>query len=267
MYTRTVSDARATTVPDQTRSRRFDAIICDIDGCLCPEDSGPMDAAALTTIAEHNRLAQSLGDRPVLTLCSGRPQPFVEAICRLIGNATLPCVAENGVWIYHPASNRYEMDPRITPDHLDLVNEAWRWIDGRFGSEGVVAQPGKAAAISLFHADTAFLRSIVPKIQAHFKGRAWPMRVSMTWLYINCDLSFVSKASALDRLMEQTGLTRDRCAGIGDTPADLAIADRVARFACPANAHEQIRQRADLVATRPEAAGVVEIIGQIESAG
>src|SRR5512134_2563031 len=97
--------------------RRFDAVISDIDGCLSPESSTPMNAAALAQIAEHNRLAQESGDRPVLTVCSGRPQPFAEAMCRLLANRTLPCVAENGVWMYSPADNRYEMDPAITPAH------------------------------------------------------------------------------------------------------------------------------------------------------
>ena len=74
-------------------TRRYDAVICDIDGCLAPETSTPIDAPGLARIAEHNRLAQEAGDRPVVTLCSGRPEPFVEAICRTIGNRTLPAIA------------------------------------------------------------------------------------------------------------------------------------------------------------------------------
>ncbi len=243
--------------------RRFDAVISDIDGCLAPEDSGPMDAAGLSRIAEHNRIAQERGDRPVVTVCSGRPQPFAEAVCRLIGNRTLPCVAENGVWLYSPADNRYDMDPAITEAHLAAVEEARAWVRRELGPRGVVMQPGKSASISLYHADTAFLRSLEGGVREEFQRSGWPLRVSMTWLYINCDLAQVSKATGLDRLMAATGLRRERLAGIGDTSSDAAIADRVSFFACPSNAVGSLRPRAHYVSRHEEVAGVLDILERL----
>ncbi len=248
---------------ERSRGRRFDAVISDIDGCLAPEDSGPMEAAALARVADHNRMAQEAGDRPVVTVCSGRPQPFAEAVCRLIGNRTLPCVAENGVWLYHPADNRYDMDPRITDGHLAAVDEARAWVRRALGPRGVTIQPGKAASIPLYHPDTPFLRSLEGRVREEFARRAWPLRVSLTWLYINCDLEFVSKATALDRLLAATGLRRERLAGIGDTPGDSAIAERVSFFACPANADEGLKARAQYVSPRPEVQGVLDILGRL----
>lgn len=243
--------------------RDYDAVICDIDGCLAPEASEPMNAAALARVAAHNRLAQERGDRPVVTVCSGRPQPFAEAVCRLIGNRTLPCVAENGVWLYHPADNRYEMEPSITDGHLAAVREAAGWVRTDLGPRGVSIQPGKAASISLFHADTALLRSLERPVRDEFARRGWPLRVSMTWLYINCDLEHVSKGTGLDRILSGSGLRRERLAGIGDTMGDAAIADRVAFFACPANADERLRARASYVSPRPEAEGVIDILARL----
>lgn len=240
---------------------RFDAIVCDIDGCLSPEHSGPMNAHALARIADHNQQSQDRRDRPVLTLCSGRPQPFAEAMCRLIGNRTLPIVCENGVWIYDPATNEYLMDPAITPGHLDMIAEGTRWVRRELGPKGVTIQPGKAASISLYHADTSILRGLMPKIERTFTREGWTLRVSMTWLYINCDLAHVSKSSGVHRLMQLTGLTRERLAGIGDTTSDLAIRENVAWFACPSNAQDELKRHADFVAARPEAEGVLEIIG------
>lgn len=240
--------------------RRYDAVICDIDGCLSPEHSGPMDVASLALIADHNRLAQDRGDRPVLTLCTGRPQPFAEAMCRLLANRTVPIVCENGVWLYDPATNEYVMDPAITPENLEHVAAAAAWVRRDLGPRGVAIQPGKAASVSLYHKDTQFLRSLAPEVERRFRDEGWNLRVSMTWLYINCDLAHVSKGTGIDRLLARTGHTRDRLAGIGDTTGDLAIRERVAFFACPSNAQEEIKPRADLVATQAEAEGVVEIL-------
>lgn len=219
-----------------------------------------MDAAALVRIADHNRLAQERRDRPVLTVCSGRPQPFAEALCRLVGNQTLPCIAENGVWLYHPDRNGYDMDPTITPDHLRAVQAAREWVQADLGPRGVVMQPGKSASISLYHADTTYLKSLEGTVRNRFQSERWPLRVSMTWLYINCDLAHINKGTAIDRWMKATGLGRERLIGIGDTGSDVPILERVAWFACPANAVPSLRERAHFVSSHEEVAGVLDAL-------
>ncbi|MFN0133496.1 MAG: HAD hydrolase family protein [Phycisphaerales bacterium] len=241
-------------------TRRFDAVICDIDGCLAPESSASFDVAALARIAAYNRRAQEHRDRPVVTLCSGRPEPFVEAMCRLIGNAALPCIAENGVWMYHPATNGYDMDPAIKPGHLVAVEEAREWVRRELGPMGVVMQPGKAASISLYHERTEVLKGLESRVREEFAGRGWPLRASMTWFYINCDLKHVSKGTAIDRWAKVTGIRRERLAGFGDTAGDLLIAERVGWFGCPANAVDEIKKRADHRSQRAEVEGVIEFL-------
>ena len=244
-------------------SRRFDVLICDIDGCLSPESHAPIDGQSLSQVAEHNVLALQNNDRPLVTLCSGRPIGFVEAMCRLIRNTRIPCIGENGVWMWMPDDNSFEIDPTITPEHLQIVHEASTLLRSRYESKGVVLQPGKTAAVSLYHADTDYLRSIVPEISDEFERRGWPFRVSMTWLYINCDLQHVNKGTAIDRLLARTGIDTGMTAGIGDTMGDRFIADRVAWFGCPANADTKIKQRADYVSEFEEIDGVLDILQQL----
>jgi hydroxymethylpyrimidine pyrophosphatase-like HAD family hydrolase len=249
--------------PFRTTYPRFDLIVSDIDGCLQPESNSAMDLESLAKIAAWNRRAVERRDVPMMTLCSGRPQPFAEAMCKMIGNLHVPCVAENGVWLYHPGTNEYMMDPAITLEHRAAVREASVWIEREFGGvggRGVSQQPGKAASISLFHRDTRVLKEIWPRVSEEFEKAGWPLRVSMTWLYINCDLKHVSKATGMKRLLEMTGVAKERTAGIGDTMSDLAIRENVGWFACPANAAEEIKLRADFVAKDGEARGVVEIL-------
>jgi hypothetical protein len=244
-----------------TTHSRFDAIICDIDGCLSDEGTAPFDLGALAKVAAHNRRAIERRDVPLLTVCSGRPQPFAEAMCRAIRNTELPCVAENGVWLYHPGTNVYDMDPSITCEHVDAVGAASAWLRESFGRRGVSQQPGKSASISLYHDDTAYLMDeVMPAVSAGVQVCGWPLRVSRTERYVNLDLSHVSKGTALDRLLEQTGLKRERLAGIGDAASDLAIRERVAFFACPANAIDELKTKADLVATRAQVDGVLDIL-------
>jgi len=243
--------------------RRFDAVICDIDGCLGPESSAPFNAEALTRIAQHNRRAITDGDRPVVTVCSGRPQPFAEAVCRFIANDAVPCVAENGVWLYDPRENVYLRDPAITAQHLDAVARATAWIEEHLIPTGVVMQPGKSASMSLWHADTPHLRSLMPKLESVFRENSWPFRVSMTVAWINCDLAHISKATGIARLIARTGLRKERFAGIGDTLSDRAIAENVGFFACPANAEAPLRAIAGFVSDQREADGVLDILSRL----
>lgn len=254
-------------MPGTLPLRRFDLVICDIDGCLVSETTAPFDLPALAKVRAHNERAITRGDVPIVTLCTGRPQPFAEALCRLIGNTLIPCVCEMGVWVYDPGPNTYIMDPRIQPEHLAAVRAASDWAAATWGHKGVTQQPGKAASVTLYHPDTRFLTDeVFPSVSAEFARREWPFRVSMTWFYINCDLAHVSKGTGLDRMLgglARMNLDRARVAGIGDTLGDKCIAERVGFFACPANAAPGIKEHAHYIAKRHEAEGVVEILDHL----
>lgn len=226
-----------------------------------------MDTRSLLALSDHNTAAITRGDRPVVTLCSGRPQPFVEAICRVIANSTVPCVCENGVWVYDPRDQRFLIDPAITPDHRRMVREATLYVEREWLPQGVIIQPGKAASISLWHPDTPFLRSIMPQLEARFAKEGWAFRVSMTVEWINCDLTHINKATGIDRVLAMTGLRPERLAGVGDSFSDLPIAQRVAFFACPSNAAEAIKAHAAYVSPQREIAGVLEILDHLARRG
>jgi hydroxymethylpyrimidine pyrophosphatase-like HAD family hydrolase len=253
-------------MPGTLPLRNYDLVLCDIDGCLVSESQHPFDLPALGAIAAHNAQAMDRGDRPLVTLCSGRPQPFAEALCRLIGNLHVPCVCENGVWVYHPGTNEYEMDPAIAPEHRAAVRELADWARAAWGPRGVTQQPGKVASVTLFHRDEKLLREVVyPAVLEQVKAAGWPFRVSMTWFYINCDLAHVSKGSGLDRLLARHPIPKHRLAGVGDTLGDKCIADRVGFFACPANAHAAIKEHAHYISPKPEAPGVLDILARLQS--
>ena len=243
--------------------REIDLVICDVDGCLAAEHGGNFDLPKLRLLADYNRRALAAGDLPPLTVCTGRPQPFAEAMCRLLGNDAVPCIAEMGVWLYHPGTNHYEMDPAILPVHLDAIHAAARRLDEEFRSRGVTHQPGKAAAVTLFHPEPDVLKQIVPRVREIIAENDWPLRTSMTWNYINCDLLHVSKGSGLRRFFEQSDFDPLRTAGIGDTTSDLAMAELLGWFASPANASPGIRDHAQYISPHAEVAGVIDIVEEI----
>jgi hydroxymethylpyrimidine pyrophosphatase-like HAD family hydrolase len=245
--------------------RRFDAVISDIDGCLGPESHAPVDAVSLARIAEHNRRAERDFDRPQVTLCSGRPQPYAEAICRVIANTKLPCVCEMGVWLYDPRDNRFLIDPAITPAHISAIRACTAWIERDLLPMGVIIQPGKSASISLWHPDTRLLKGLMPLLRDTIATNSWGLRVSDTVAWINLDLAHISKATGIARMMAATSLTKARTAGIGDTLGDLAIREHCAWFGCPANAVADLKKVADYVSPHEEIAGVLDILEKVSA--
>ncbi len=243
--------------------RRYDAVVSDIDGCLGPESAAPMDAGRLAEIAAWNRAACATQDRPVVTVCSGRPQPYAEAMVRVLANSTMPCVCENGVWVYDPRDNRYLMDPAITVEHLRAVRGAEAWAAEELGAKGVVYQPGKSASMSLWHPDTDYLMSLKPTLIEKFAREGWPLRVSNTVAWINCDLAHVNKGTGLRRLMAMCDLKRERLVGIGDSMGDMAIRENVGFFACPANAVAELKKVADYVSPLSEVDGVMDVLSRV----
>lgn len=241
----------------------YDLVICDIDGCLSPESHAPINGPALSLIADHNRQAIQNRDRPIVTLCSGRPIGFVECLCRLIHNTQIPCIGENGVWLWRPSDNSFECDPSITNEHLDVVHEARKLLRSLYHARGVIQQPGKSASVALYHPDTNYLRSTLPTIAEEFQKRDWPIRVSMTWFYINCDLQHVNKGTAIGHLLSETSIAPERTAGIGDTMGDRFIAERVSWFGCPGNAEQEIRKSAAYVSPYQEIEGVLDMLERL----
>jgi hydroxymethylpyrimidine pyrophosphatase-like HAD family hydrolase len=203
------------------------------------------------------------GDRPIVTLCSGRPQPYAEAMCRVLCNTRLPIIAEMGVWLYDPRDHAFIMDPAITAEHLEMVGLAQAWIRREFGGMGVVIQPGKTASISMLHPETTRLMELKPRLVEKFAREGWGLRVSSTVAWINCDLAHVSKATGIARMMAMMGLSREKAAGIGDTMGDLAIREKVAFFACPSNADEKLKAHADYVSPHEEIEGVLDILDRL----
>lgn len=246
--------------------RNFDAVFCDVDGCLLPEGQEPADLESLAEIGAFNAVAERDGDRPVIVPCTGRPQPYAEAVCRLLGCSAYPAICENGAWTYDFPRHRWTLAPHITNDDKRAVREFEDWVVRELGPKGCFLQLGKTASATVFHDDPGWLKAeVVPVLEELISAKRWPMRVSMTWTCINVDLAHVSKGFAIDRLMRERGLVRQRVAGIGDTMGDLLIRERVAWFGCPANADDRLKPHADRVAAEPLARGVIELLESIRS--
>ncbi|MFG0328329.1 MAG: HAD family hydrolase [Phycisphaerales bacterium] len=234
----------------------IDLIICDNDGCLLPEHNTMIDPADLAPIAEHNRRA-ARGEAPPLIVCTGRPQPFVEFLMRVIHCDRWPCVCEGGVYLYRLDDNQARLDPAITADDVAAIRACEHWVTR---DRGWNLQAGKNAMVSIFVEDESEMDSRLDEVRSKVESEGWPFEVGRTITYINVTLRHVSKATAARRVLDELGVDGPRVLSIGDTAGDLPLREVSGHFACPANATDGVRRAADYVSERPMLDGVLDIL-------
>lgn len=244
----------------------FSLLIADVDGCLLPEESVAWDPKALQPLAEWcHRSARGEGGLPRFTLCTGRPQPYVEALMKLL-DVRLPAICESGAVFYTLPDNRAWYGPGVTPAKLRKLRELQNWLETDVlpAEKRALLQFGKMAQLSVYSEQHAVLEELAPRVSQFAEGIGLALDVHTSHYYLNISLDGVTKGRALEALMEQLGATREETAGIGDTEGDLPLREHVAFFACPSNARQAIKNVADFVASRPIHEGVLEIFQQIE---
>ncbi|TVR52561.1 MAG: hypothetical protein EA425_04540 [Puniceicoccaceae bacterium] len=242
---------------------RFRLIACDVDGCLSPEASVSWDLDRISTVARRVRGA---GPRPPLpfTLCTGRPQPYVEALLKLFA-IDLPAICENGAVLYRLATNEAAYAPGVTAERIRAMDEVRRFVVGDLlpAVPGARLQFGKQAQVTLYVPDPGRFRDLAGRIRAFLGRDAAQFVVSSSHLYLNVSLAGVDKGTALAAVCRELGLGRDAVAAIGDTEGDLPMQGHAGFFACPANATAEVRARANYVSPLEEDLGLIDILDHL----
>lgn len=242
-------------------------IIADIDGCLSPEESIPWDLGRFFEFAQLARAAAE-GNGPIapITLCTGRPQPYAEALMKILG-IRIPAICENGAVFYTLDDNCSRFGPGVTEDKILGIRAVREFLECAVMPEypGLIYQFGKEAQLSLYCERPEVFAEIQPLIEQFNADQGGPeLLISPSHYYLNISLLGVNKGNALNALLGELGAGRGEVAGIGDTVGDMPLREAVGFFACPSNAHEPLKAVADYVSPYPDIAGVLDMLGRPE---
>lgn len=242
-------------------------IISDIDGCISPEESRAWEMDLFARLAGLSRAA-SAGESGLapMTLCTGRPQPYVEVLMKLL-DIRYPAICEAGAVYYTLNDNRSVFVPEVTAEMIRGLHRVREYISSELLPEypGLIYQFGKEAQMSLFSEQPACFTEITPRILAFAETvPGLELQVTPTHFYLNIDLKGVTKGAAVQGLAHGLGLEKEDIAGIGDTMGDISIRDAVHFFACPANAVPGLKAVADYVSPWPDIRGVLDILERPE---
>ena len=242
-------------------------ILADIDGCISPEESCAWEGDLFEQFAALSRAASAgTGTLPPLTLCTGRPQPYVEVLMKIL-DIRYPAICESGAVIYSLSDNNSRYAPEITQTMILGLHQLRDRIVAEIlpAFPGLVYQFGKEAQMSLFTKTPKDLDEVAVRVKAC--AAAIPgleLSITPTHYYLNIDFKGVTKGTAIQRLLGELGIPRGETAGIGDTMGDISIRDAVAFFACPSNAVSGIKAVADYISPYSDIRGVLDILTRPE---
>lgn len=240
--------------------KRIRLIVADIDGCLIPGQGETFDLEIFQAMQEINRQAQSDSHIPAITLCSGRPQPYVEAIIQLCATP-YPVVCEGGGVFYSLKGRYLEVHPnfdRATQEALcEITRAAKKQLVDRLP---VVIEPGKITQLTLIPIAPLTVEEILPTAQQILQASNGLYSFDHTSICINFSPRTINKGVGLQWLAEKTGIPPDEMAGIGDAPADRTFLELVQLAGAVQNAAEPVKQIAHYVSPYAYGRGVLDFV-------
>ncbi len=234
----------------------------DVDGVLTQGEAKVLDLPLLELLAEMNRAARQDPSYPAVTLGTGRPAPYVEALMQAI-DGHIPALFEHGTGLYIPDGYRFLPNPAMgDPAAFEAVRSRLKETIVQTGR--AFFQPGKEYSLSLFAHDPAET-NILYDLAIMALG---PLQESVDLLYSTSCLNVMPrgfhKGQGIEFLARQTGCALEEMLGVGDSDVDRPFLAKVGYSAAPANAYPKIKRLVQYVAPRPYSDGVRDILDHFD---
>lgn len=233
-------------------------IVLDSDGVLTDGEAQPCDLPLLAELTRLNQAARRDPHYPAVTICSGRPAPYVDAMLQTI-DGHVPAVFEAGAGLYLPGAYRFLAHPGL--HHAAAMQQIKQRLQQTLIPQGLLhIQPGKEYSLSLFPTDPAQLAALLPAVQQALG----PLADEVAWVYaascLNAMPPGIDKAAGLRFLADVTGVPVAAMLAVGDSAIDLPMLQIAGHSAAPANASAAVKQVVDYVAAEPSTAGLRQVL-------
>jgi len=242
-------------------------LVVDVDGVLSLGEAAPFDFTMLQRLAEMNDRARHEPTCPEITLCTGRPAPYVEVLTQIIHGFS-PAIYEHGAGLYISEPNGFKWHPTLTPAvHMQLMQLHSLLHDTLVATGRAFFQPGKSASFSLFACPGVALDEVgreAARLADQF-GDVFLVEAGATC--VNVLVRGLDKAEGVRWLSHDTGIALQEMAGVGDAPGDMPFMQLLGWAAAPANAHADVKQMVHYTSAYEDGQGLVDILERIRECG
>ena len=237
----------------------IDFFVSDIDGCLA-EPFTPYDLATMQRLASSIAAAGTAGRDgwAPFTLCTGRPQPYVEAMTQALG-LQLPALFEAGGGLFDPVKGQHAWSPHFDAEAEEGIAEVRRWLTADvLPTSSLMLDHAKRTQAGVIGPDEAEVQRLVPRITQFADELGIGFTTYHTPVSIDVTPRGITKDVGIAWLADELGGSLDRLAYIGDTGGDVEALRKVGFAFAPANANPEVKAVVDMVTEGSVLAGVLE---------
>jgi hydroxymethylpyrimidine pyrophosphatase-like HAD family hydrolase len=223
--------------------------VLDIDGCISFPFKTP-DWEAVNKIRELNIRSRSEEHIPPVTLCTGRPLPYAEAVAQWL-DVRLPFVFESA-GLFKWEGNEVITSPEVTHENLKRINTIREWLrtDLLPDYDGVELEFSKMMDAGVVSANTVAIDDIHAKVLDKIRQDQLNLEVHNTEVSVNILLPGNNKGTGIRLIAAQTGIALREMAYIGDSSGDVPALKEVAMPFAPANGTATVRAISDVMPSK-----------------
>ncbi len=221
--------------------------IADLDGCISHPFESP-DWEAFSGVRDLNRRSFEEDGIPYLTLCSGRPLPYVEAVGQML-DVRLPFIFESGGGLYDMRTNKLTWSKHYNNEMREKIKHIKGWVGREVIDryDGTIAEFAKETDVGLINPDADLIREMYQKIDDYVKTNFDEFETHHTNVSINVIMKKSNKGAAVEQLSRMIDIPLEQIAYIGDGTNDIPALERVGHPFAPINAREETKQHAEVV--------------------
>lgn len=220
--------------------------ITDIDGCLTVPFETP-DWESLSEIRRLNEQSHHDIAVPSLSICSGRPFSYVEAVTQWLGIDN-PTIFESA-GVYDISSNKLNFLPAFDEQAERQVNELRQWMEDELVPRypGLIPEFTKRMDAGVIHIEKEVIDEVYPRIEDYVAKHYPRFEVHNTDISVNVVLANNNKRNGILELCNLLNLEADQVAYIGDSSGDIPGLEVVGYPFAPLNATEAVKEHAEVV--------------------
>lgn len=211
--------------------------VTDLDGCVSEPFKTP-DWDAINQLRELNQKSRESDLIPPLTICTGRPFPYAEAVAQWL-DVQLPFVFESA-GLFHWDGFRIETALDSTDGALDPIRQMKKWLQHDILPDfpGAALEFTKMMDAGVVAPDEDVINRIhervLKKVSADFPG----LEVHTTEVSVNILMPGNDKLQGMKLIAKNLDVSLDEIAYIGDTSGDVPALKHVKMPFAPKNARQ-----------------------------
>jgi hydroxymethylpyrimidine pyrophosphatase-like HAD family hydrolase len=235
--------------------------VTDLDGCISEPFKTP-NWDAINKIRELNIQSRSSDLIPPLTICTGRPYPYAEAVAQWL-DIQLPFVFESA-GLFHWDGHRFETAINTKNGEMEPVEQMKKWLTQEVlpNYPGVNLEFTKMMDAGIVGPDEEVIKKlhglILEKVQKDYPG----MEVHATDISVNTLMPGNDKLQGFKLLSNALGISFDQMGYIGDSSGDVPALKQVKMAFAPLNAKD-IAKKHGVVIQKESTEAVLEAYHRI----